>query len=606
VRLRIALAIAVLAGACDGRPRSTALDGTADDEDESVLAEASGAQLLEFDLTGGAPESTNGDRLFALPATRTYTGLVRAIERAHHDDRAGGYFIRLGTVQFDWARSAELARLFGDLRMKTGKRAFCHAHALDNASTWLAAGACDEIWLSPAGEADTVGIAGQSVFLQGALDKLKVKAEFLSMGRYKSAVESLTRTSSSDDAREAMNAVLTDLRQAWLDGVRGARKGPDVAAALELGPWDANEARTKGIVDRVGFESEALAAAKHETHSRKTETAYGGRKDDSDFGLSEIIRIIAGAEPSTDKPHIVVVPAEGSISMSSSGLLSEGGITAKALGRVIRRLADDDAVKAVVLRVDSPGGSPLASDLIWHDLMKLRKKKPLIASVGDMAASGGYYIACAANRVVAERTSIVGSIGVFGGKIVIDETLAEVGINTEIYTASPDPVAQRRAAYLSPLVAWDDPTRDRVRAHMRSVYDLFIERVSTGRNLPREAVQKVAEGRIWSGGQGRQNGLVDDLGGLGKALELARAAAKLDGDAPVRVESGAETLLEMLMLGERADESEVEMALRRLAARRAIIVDRVIAPLRPFVGSLQGLVDGEHVVAALPFGIVIR
>jgi protease-4 len=600
------LAIASALG-CDGRPRSAALDGTPEDTTETEADDESGdGVLLEFDLRRGVPESTDGDRLFSLPAARTYTGLVRAIERAHHDEDATGYFIRLGTTNLDLSRSAEIGRLFASLRKDTGKPALCHAHTLENASTWLAAQACDEIWLSPAGEATTVGLGGQSFYLKSALQKLKIKAEFLSMGRYKSAVETFTRDGSSEDARIALDAVLKDIRAAWLDGTVAGRAGHDVASALELGPWDATESMKKGLVDRVGFESEALGAAKSESAAGKVQTAFGRGKKSGGLDISEIVRIIAGAEPSTSKPHIAVVPAEGSITMSSGGLLSEGGITPTALGKVLRRLAEDDAVKAVVLRIDSPGGSPLASDLIWHDMMELRKKKPVVASVGEMAASGGYYIACAASRVVAERTSIVGSIGVFGGKVVVDETLAEVGVHAETHAPSPDPVAQRRAAYLSPLVPWDDETRSRVRAHMKSVYDLFLDRVATGRKLGLQAVKKVAEGRIWTGGQGLERGLVDELGGLGKALEIARTEAHLDEDAPVRVEGAAETLLETLLLGEGADQSEVRLALERLAARRARVVGKVVAPLRPFVGSLQGLLDGEAVAVALPVAIVVR
>jgi protease-4 len=607
MNLRLLLCAAVgLACACHGRPRTEALDGTEPSAEEEHESASTDGALLEFDLTGGAPESTGGERLFALPAARTYTGLVRAIERAGHDKDAAGYFIRIGEEDLDWARSEELGRLFGALRKKTGKKAFCHAHALSNTSTLLAANACDEVWVSPAGEAATVGIAGQTLYLKGALEKLEVQAQFLSVGEYKSAVESFTRDGPSDQAREAMLAVLGDFRTTWLTGTRAGRGGHDLGGALELGPWAPEEAKEKGLIDGVGVESEAIAAAKARTGAERLVATFGPQKHSTGFDLSEIVRVIAGAEPDTDKPHIVVVPAEGSIAMSGGGVLSDGGITAKAMRKVLRRLAKDDAVKAVVLRIDSPGGSALASDLIWHDVMDLRRKKPVIASVGSMAASGGYYIACAANKVVAERTSIVGSIGVFGGKIVVDRTLASLGVHAEIFAPSPDPIARERAAYLSPLRPWDEPTQERVRTHMRSVYDLFVKRVASSRSLEEGAVRKVAEGRIWSGNQGLERHLVDELGGLGHALDLARAAATLDEDAPIRVEGAAESLLEMLMLGEDAEQSDVRMALEQYASRRALVVDKVAAPLRPFVASLQGLVDGETVAAALPFGIVVR
>jgi protease IV len=604
-RLHLLLAAGLLALACDGRPRTHALDGSGDGEEDPTEGSGTGT-LLEFDLTRGAPESRNGDRLFALPAARTYTGLVRALENAARDPETAGFFLRLGDAELGWARSEELGRLFSTVRSTSGKKVLCHADTLDNTSALLAATACDEIWLSPAGEAATVGIAGQAIYFKSALEKLDIQAQFLSVGEYKSAVESFTRDGPSDATREAMLSVLGDLRETWLETTRAARSKHDLGSALELGPWGGDEARQKGLVDAVGMESEALAAARRLSGSRRTSTAFGPDQRGAGLNLTEIVRLLAGAEPGSDKPHIAVVPAEGAISMTAGGLLSDGGISARAMRKVLRRLARDDAVKAVVLRIDSPGGSALASDLIWHEVMELRKKKPVIASIGEMAASGGYYIACAASRIVAERLSIVGSIGVFGGKVVLDRTLASLGVNAEIFAPSPDPVARERAAYLSPLRPWDEATQARVRAQMVRVYDLFVQRVATGRGIEEGPVRKVAEGRIWSGRQGLERRLVDELGGLSHALELAREAARLDADAPIRVEGAAETLLEMLMLGEGAQQSEVQAAFERLVERRALVLDRVPAALRPFVAALQGLSEGESVAAALPFGVIIR
>jgi protease-4 len=269
-------------------------------------------------------------------------------------------------------------------------------------------------------------------------------------------------------------------------------------------------------------------------------------------------------------------------------------------------LAKDDSVKAVVLRIDSPGGSALASDLLWKQLRLLRDKKPLVVSVGDMAASGGYYMACAANEIIAERTSIVGSIGVFGGKLTFDEGLAEVGVNAVTFPASDAPGAAARAAYLSPFVPWDDATRQRVRDSMKSVYDLFLERVALGRSMEVPKVHEIAQGKIWSGAQGKKNGLVDRLGGLELAIARARELGKLDADAPVVVEGTGETLLDLLMLREESSRAEVEAALVRLHTRHARFSDLVPQPLRPFVGTLNPLMQGEHTLTALPFALVVR
>jgi protease-4 len=291
---------------------------------------------------------------------------------------------------------------------------------------------------------------------------------------------------------------------------------------------------------------------------------------------------------------------------SGGGLFDSGGISEKALSKTLQRLTKDDSVKAVVLRIDSPGGSALASDLLWKRLRLLRDRKPLVVSVGDMAASGGYYMACAANEIVAERTSIVGSIGVFGGKLTFNEGLAEVGVNAVTFPASEAPGAATRAAYLSPFVPWDDATRQRVRASMKSVYDLFLERVALGRSLEVTKVHKIAQGKIWSGAQGKDNGLVDHLGGLEVAITRARDLAKLAEDAPVVVEGGGESLLELLMVDEDASRAQIEAALVAWQQRHARFAELVPQPLRPFVGTLNPLLEGEHTLAALPFGLVVR
>jgi protease-4 len=291
--------------------------------------------------------------------------------------------------------------------------------------------------------------------------------------------------------------------------------------------------------------------------------------------------------------------------MDAGGPLDAGGIAAKSMNRTLRRLREDDSVKAVVLRVDSPGGSPLASDLIWHEMMELRKKKPVVVSVGTMAASGAYYIASASDRIFCEQTSIVGSIGVFGGKIVVGPALSELGVNAFAVPANPDPVAGARSLYLSPFTPWDEPTRDRVRAHMQSIYDLFVARVAHARKLPDARIRESAEGRIFSGSQGKDRGLVDEIGGLSKALDWARKRAGLPADVQVSLEGAREGLLDLLLLDEGADESQARAAISRFERERSLLA-QLPPQLRASVGALGPLLVGETVVAALPLAIELR
>jgi protease-4 len=600
VKLRPWAAAAILSIGC-GRHPSHALGGDTKDEKNDT------GDLVEFDLSGGAPESQGSGLVLPVPASKTYTGLIREIDRAAKNSATKGYFIKLGGAEVGWAHGEELGLAFEHLREKSGKPIVCYAHALDNRSAWLLGRSCTRIWVSPAGDIDTIGIAGQVVYLKGALDKLKVHADFLHMGRYKSAAEALTQDGPSDEARESLTAVLASIRSTWLETYAAARKGDGLTALMEDGPWGPDEAKKRGLIDAIGYESDARKEAEGLSHTKHLVVAFGNKStEDSGPDFSEILHVIAGSESATRRPHIAVVPAEGSIAMGSSSPLSESGITESGLRRVIKKLAADDSVKAVVLRIDSPGGSALASDLLWHELMELRKKKPLVASVGDMAASGGYYLACAANKIVSERTSIVGSIGVLGGKIVIDDALAEVGVHAETFPASSASGAASRAAYLSPLSRWDDPTRERVRQEMQSVYELFLSRVAEGRALPIDAVRAVAEGRIWSGVQGLQLHLVDEIGGLGRALEIAQKLASLDSDAPVRVEGAGETMFESLLSGGSSEQAMATAIAAHADPEDHSLLNDVLAPIRPFVSSLAPLLEKEAVVVALPFGLLVK
>jgi protease-4 len=597
------LAALALALGCTGRTRSGA--GVSGSSTTASLFGSVTKKVVEIDLSKGVPEAGGGG-LFAMPASRTFVGLVRTLERVRDDQDAKGVFVRLGDTSIGYSRTDEVGRLLGEIR-KQGKPVVCHADGLDNASTWLVLAGCDRIWLSPAGEISSVGLAGQVIFIKGALDKLKVNADFLHMGKYKSAVEMFTRESPSDEARKALTETLASLRKTWLDGIEAARKNPKHRADVEHGPWSAREAKDRGLVDELGFESDALADAKKRAGTERTAPGFGSPAAGKQSDLGDLIRILAGGdERSAGRPHVAVVVAEGEISMAAGGLFSGAGITANAYTKLLRRLAKDESVKAVVIRMDSPGGSALASDIIWHEVRELKAKKPVVVSVGDMAASGGYYIACAANRVLAEKSSIVGSIGVFGGKITVDAMLAEYGVTSATIPASPEPGAAERAAYLSLLTPWDESTRERVRKQMEGIYQLFLERVAESRGMPVPKVHEIAQGRIWSGIQGLDIKLVDEIGGLGRAIEIARDLGKLDDRAPVVVEGQSDGFFETLLGAEPADADAAARTALALHARKTAVEASVPQPLRPFLASVSPLMGRETTVAALPFALVVR
>jgi protease-4 len=462
----------------------------------------------------------------------------------------------------------------------------------------LAARACSQIWLSPGGSVDSVGIAFQLIFGKSLFDKLGVGVDFLQVGKYKGAQEPYTRDEPSPEARETIEGTLRDLRTAWIAGIVEGR-GKPLEPVLEDGPHPAKAARELGLIDEIGFLDEARAKAKADAGAERTKVVYGGKPGD-DAGFDEILRSLAGSDPSAD-PHVAVVRATGAITMGGGGLLSgDGGIVEAKLSKLLKDVEGDDAVKAVVLRIDSPGGSALASDLIWHRLMELRKKKPLIVSVGGMAASGGYYLACAGNRIFVEPTSIVGSIGVVAGKLSFDEPLAKLGVNVVTLPAAPDPRRANRATLLSPFDRWDDATRAKMLASMESIYGLFLDRIAEGRGFDRATLEGAAEGRIFGGTRAKELKLVDEVGGLHDAIRHALGQAGLGEDGAVRLRGQPGGLAELLAGGDDAARAAAERAASEMDP-----LGRLLAGFPPeardWVRAMAPLGQGEKAVAAVPF-----
>lgn len=602
-RLLLRLGALLAMAGCDGSSAASAGVGVL----RSGLDAAGGGAVVEFDLSRGLGESAGGIALFSGPTQPSLAELVLSLKRVESDRRTRGFFVRLGGADLSWAQAEELGRLFSAL--KPEHNVVCHAHAYSNTTLLFAARGCDRLWLSPAGEVATVGIAGQMVYLKRLFERLQVKADFLHMGKYKSFAETFTEDGPSDAARESLAAVLGSIRSTWLDGLNAARPREKLQHAVEHGPWAPEAALADGLIDSVGYVSEARDEAKRLAQVDVVETSGGvGERRGAAEAISELIQAAAGASRSEGgEPHVVVLTATGGINMEPEGVFGGDGIAAGPLGKTLRRLRENDAVKAVVLRIASPGGSALASDLLWHDLMLLRDAKPLIASLADVAASGGYYMASAASRIVAERTTILGSIGVVGGKIVFGPALDQLGVTGVTLPASAEPGAAERAAYLSPLTEWDPATREVVRAQMAAIYELFLNRVAKGRGLPIEHVRGVAEGRIWSGVHGLEHRLIDEFGGLTEAIALAKKQAGLDEDSEVRVEGGPEGLLELLQIDEGDDKPEsIARALARLRATPPSVLSRVAAPLQPYAESLLPLLGREKILTALPFAFQVQ
>jgi protease-4 len=581
--------VAVLAG-CEGRPRSGST-GAAPHEEPTR-----GAAIVVLDLSDGVPEQPSTGLLGLSPRGDSFDGLVREIERLHRSKTTKGVLVRLGDSRIGLARATEIGAMLRSLGESMAIA--CHADDLSNSTLHLAMRGCKRIWLSPAGSVDAIGLAAQNVYFHKLLaEELGLDVDFLQVGKYKGAEEPFTRDGPSPEARESLQSTLVGMRASWLQGMLDARKTV-APAAPEDGPYDAPDAKRLGLVDDVGYFDQAREALEQEAGAVRAEVRYGSGSGSSDE-LSEVLRTVVGE--SLESAPIALVRADGAISLEGGGSLfgDGGGIVERRLARVLSKVEKDDDVKAVVLRIDSPGGSALASDLLWHELMRIRAKKPLVVSVGGMAASGGYYMASTGAVVFADETSIVGSIGVVGGKVSADKALARIGVHAETIPArSDDPNAAARAAYESLLTPWDDATRVRLRQTMAGIYDLFLARVAEGRNISLERVAASAEGRIFGGRDGLARGLVDEIGGLSEAIAKARSLAGLSADARFAVAGEASGLLQALGDDDPPSSAQATPPLAQLGL--------AAAELTPFVESLLPLVHHERALCAMPFALTVR
>ncbi len=592
------LTLALLGAGCEGRAREVPT---------SPPAPKTGPYIATLDISGGLPETEDPGFLgLSAPKRRTFWDFLGAVEAIGKDPKVKGVFVRFGSTALGAAKAEEVGDALFELR-KAGTPIHCHAEGLGNTTMMAAAQACSKITIAPAGDVDTVGLAAQVVYLRRFLvDELKLSIDILQVGKFKGAEEPLTRDGPSDEARASLEGVLGDLRGTWRETTRAGRNKDGIADALEDGPYSPKAAVARGLVDAVGYSDDALRELEKSAGVGRHKARFGGGGDlEDDEKLGDLVRAIAG-EGASSGP-IALIRATGSISMGGGGgpFGGRGGITERDLSKQLAIVEKDDDIKALVLRIDSPGGSALASDLLWHDLMRIRAKKPIVVSVGEMAASGGYYLASTANVIFGDPMSIVGSIGVVGGKVGVGGALERFGVHAETFPAAKEKRgAAARAAYLSFFSTWDDPTKARVHESMTAIYELFLARVAEGRGTTPDKIAPHAEGRIFSGREGKRLGLVDELGGLRASVAKARQLAKVPADARVSLVGGRPALLEGLE-GGGAEERAASVA-QAAGVDPLALLRRVVPELSPFVTSLVPLAENERVVVATPFALWIR
>ena len=565
----------------------------------------SSSDVVEFNLSKGVSEK-GASTLFGPVPQSSYADLLETLRKLEPKELKG-VVVRLGSAHLNLAHAEELGRRFKSLRDKDIP-VTCHADDLDNSTLLFTSQACSKVYLTPTGGVESVGLAFQLLFAKSLLDKLGVGVDFLQVGKFKGAQEPYTRDEPSPEARQSVEEALSNLRNAWISGIVDGR-GAAAEAVVEDGPHTATKAKELGLIDELGYLDEARSAAMVDDEAEKKKTprvVFGGSQAQKDGDFSEVMRALSGAD-GLGSSHVAVVRAVGPITMEPSGGLTGGGdgITESQLGKTLTKLTEAEDVKAVVLRIESPGGSALASDLLWHKLMLLREKKPLIISVGSMAASGGYYLSCAGSRIFAERTSILGSIGVVGGKFSLGQTLSSVGVNVVTIPAAPDPVKAKRAGYLSPFDRWDDPTRAKVKEGMEAIYGTFIDRIVQGRKLEAAIVSKGAEGRIFGGARALELQLIDEIGGLEEAIQYALSESGLGVDGAVRVRGESAPFAE-LFGGDPDAQSRVSERAERSVDPIAKLTENLPDEVKVWVDATSPMANGENMLFVTPFAIIIR
>lgn len=538
--------------------------------------------ILEADLERGLPETAPDDPFAALGGGRPMTlrDVVDALEKAGDDPHVVGFVARLGAAPLGVAEIQEIRDAVAAFRAK-GKFTTAWAEtfgefAPGNGAYYLAT-AFDEIWLQPSGDLGLNGLVGESAFVRGALDKLGVTPEFGQRHEYKNAMNTFTEKAFTAAHRESMQALVDSLYGQMARGIAEGRKltEAEVRALVDRGPFLGPEALEARLVDGLAY--------RDEVHAKLKEKGGAGAKL---FGLQAYLGK-EGRPHAKGKRTIALVYGVGGVARGKSTTNPlTGGRTmgSETVAKAIRTAAEDPKVAAILFRVSSPGGSYVASDTIWREVVLARKAgKPVVVSMGDVAASGGYFVAMPADRIVAQPGTITGSIGVLAGKMVTPAMWEKVGLTFDQVEAGANANMWNASRSFS-RAEWE-----RFNAWLDRIYDDFTSKVAEGRSLPKERVLEIAKGRVWTGEDAKAIGLVDELGGYATALRLAKEAAKVPAEETVKVvvfpkpKSPMEALTALLS-GEREEESSFTALVR------------LLEPLRPALRHLEA--ERQGVLAA--------
>lgn len=513
-------------------------------------------ELREVVLREPAPEQSGGE-LFA-GASHTHRELLDRIGEAAREPRIRGVFLRLGGLGGAFARSSELQEALLAVRA-ADKPVHCHFEQTDNGGYALLSRVCDRISMTPNGLLALTGVRAQSLYARELLKQVGLEAELLQVGRYKGAADTFTRADMPPEVRETLGALLDDLQAELGAAVSDGRKldAEGLRRAIDEGPHTARSALALRLIDAIAFDDEARARAKSAASAKSVAVAFEEDEQQS-LSVGEVFDLLFGDgdEDGRSDKRVVLAYLDGTIRDGEQ----EGtdGVNSGPFVKAMRRIADDEKVLSLVLRVDSPGGSALASEKMWHALKRVAKRKPVIVSIGDMAASGGYYVACAGDEIFAQNSSIVGSIGVVGGKIVGAELAERLGVRSTALARG------KNANWFSPFSRFSESERSAIMRALEETYATFLNRVSEGRKLSGDKLTQVAEGRIMSGRRAQAGGLVDRTGGLQEALARARSKASLPADSAIEIWPRQRTFLQRMSTALSGASEQTQLAERLL------------------------------------------
>jgi protease-4 len=513
----------------------------------------SDGSTLVLDLEGGIPERLPAEIPIPILQSQTPMSVLQVwdtFRRAAADSRIRGILFEPRGLDIGWAKMEEIHDEIVQFK-KSGKPIITYLRN-PTAREYYLASATDKIFISPEDSLDLKGLALESMYFKQTLDKLGVKAEVIHAGKYKDAGDVLTQTSMSPETREVLNAILDQYYGNLIATVaEGRKKQPDaVRALLDDGPFLARDAVSDGLIDSVGYEDQA--AGDMQSRLKQSELKKVSGKN-----------YLKGALAATGGRKIALVVGEGAITAGSDNdTADDERFTSTGFIKLLKQVENDSSIQGVIMRIDSPGGDAIASDNILHEVKNLSKMKPLVISMGDLAASGGYYVSVTGDPIIAYPNTLTGSIGVIFAKFTLHGLFDKLGVDEQLLTRG------RYADIESSYVPLSDAARQKLTGQIDAFYRAFVSRVAEGRKKPYDQIEPLAQGRVWLGAQAKQNGLVDQLGGLDRAIEVLKQQAHMSPSDRVTLVPypGRRSILELLF--SRADASaEVQMRMEKILGK---------------------------------------